>query len=322
MKQAVKNVVKSAILLLVKVMEKTKAGRYFYAQMLRTSMERVYEVKHQDVTLLFAVPNALNHYRAATFSTKEPETLEWIDGLDAGSVVWDIGANVGLYSCYAAKRRGCRVFAFEPSVFNLELLARNIFLNGLTDQITIVPLPLSEALAMSTLNMTSMEWGGALSTFGQEYGHDGQPMVSVASSEGEAVASSSDAYGHLKVFDFPTLGLSMDEAVDLLAIPRPDYIKMDVDGIEHLILKGGVACLRAAKGVLIEINDSFSAQANDASMYLQQAGFTLSEKRHAEEFNTGVARHTFNQIWVRPSVGHTDGDDGDALQRGGVHDHG
>jgi len=73
------------------------------------------------------------------FATKEPETLEWIDRIPEKSVLWDIGANVGLYSCYAAKARGCRVFAFEPSVFNLEILARNIFLNQLTDQITIVP---------------------------------------------------------------------------------------------------------------------------------------------------------------------------------------
>jgi FkbM family methyltransferase len=54
-----------------------------------------------------------------------------------GSVLWDIGANVGLYSCYAVKARDCRVFAFEPSVFNLELLARNIFLNGIADQATM-----------------------------------------------------------------------------------------------------------------------------------------------------------------------------------------
>ena len=55
-----------------------------------------------------------------------------------GSVVWDIGANVGLYSCYAAKHRGCRVFAFEPYVFNLEILARNIYLNQLSERVTIV----------------------------------------------------------------------------------------------------------------------------------------------------------------------------------------
>jgi len=95
-----------------------------------------------------------------TFSTKEPETLEWIDKIPQGSVIWDVGANIGLYTCYAAKARGCRVFAFEPSVFNLELLARNIFLNELTDRVTIIPTPLSNTLAFNALNMQTTEWGG------------------------------------------------------------------------------------------------------------------------------------------------------------------
>lgn len=262
-------------------MGKTVVGRYFYAQIINNAMSLTQEVSHSGLKLNFSIPNALNKYRADSFSTKEPETLEWIDGIPKGSVVWDIGANVGLYSCYAAKQRGCRVFAFEPSVFNLELLARNIFLNGLTEQVTIVPLPLSDALAVSTLNMTTTEWGGALSTFGQDYGHDGQVM--------------------LKVFKFPTIGLSMVDAVEFLKIPQPDYIKMDVDGIEHLILKGGAHILLKAKGVLIEINDKFTTQANDASLYLQEAGFSLKEKRHADYFDnqSGSGKYTFNQIWVK-----------------------
>src|ERR1700689_2479866 len=105
----------------------------------------------------FSVPNALNKYRVDPFSSKEPETLQWIDRIPRASVMWDVGANIGLYSCYAAKARGCRVFAFEPSVFNLEALARNIFLNRLTELITIVPLPLSDELAVSKFRMTSTD---------------------------------------------------------------------------------------------------------------------------------------------------------------------
>jgi len=279
LKKILKSILKHLIDWLVVFMRKTRAGRYAYAQIIGSAMSRTQAVSHLGVSLTFSAPNALNQYRADTFSSKEPETLEWIDGIPKGSVVWDIGANVGLYSCYAAKQRACRVFAFEPSVFNLELLARNVFLNGLTEQVTLVPLPLTDELAISTLNMTTTEWGGALSTFGQDYGHDGQAM--------------------LQVFRFPTIGLSMLDAVQLLKIPVPDYVKMDVDGIEHLILKGGAPILEQVKGVLIEINDSFAAQADNAGVYLRQAGLFMREKRHAEVFDTGMAQHTFNQIWVR-----------------------
>ena len=123
-------------------------------------MSRSQVVTHQNVSLIFSTPNPLNQYRADTFSSKEPETLEWIDRMPKGSILWDIGANVGLYSCYAAKKCGGRVFSFEPSIFNLELLGRNIFLNKLTDLVTIIPLPLSEELGVSKLNMTTTQWGG------------------------------------------------------------------------------------------------------------------------------------------------------------------
>ncbi|MEX2311782.1 MAG: hypothetical protein WD624_04920, partial [Rhodospirillales bacterium] len=36
----------------------------------------------------------------------EPETIRWLDSLPAGSVLWDIGANVGAFTVYAAIRCG------------------------------------------------------------------------------------------------------------------------------------------------------------------------------------------------------------------------
>ena len=128
--------------------------------------------------------------------------------------------------------------------------------------------------------MTSTVWGGALSTFGQSYGHDGQSIN--------------------KIFEFPTVGISITEAVALLKIPQPEYIKMDVDGIEHLILKGAAPILPRVKSILIEINDNFADQATQASKYLKEAGFTLIEKKHADCFDSAdsAAKYTFNQIWL------------------------
>jgi hypothetical protein len=140
-------------------------------------MNRTRKIQHNNIDLIFCIPNAVNIYRADTFSKKEPETLDWIDNMPRNSVVWDIGANVGLYSCYAAKSRECLVYAFEPSVFNLELLARNIYLNSSTKLITIIPLPLSDVLSNNTFNMVNIDWGGAMSTFGKSYGHDGKLWI-------------------------------------------------------------------------------------------------------------------------------------------------
>jgi FkbM family methyltransferase len=218
--------------------------------------------------------------RVSTFSTKEPETLEWIDAIPEGAVLWDIGANVGLYSCYAAKSRKCRVFSFEPSVFNLELLARNIFINDLVDRVVIIPFPLSDALKVSTLNMTSTDWGGALSTFGEEYGDDGKAMN--------------------KLFEFSSIGMTMDDVVRLLNIPQPSHIKMDVDGLEHLILSGGQSVLRNVSELAIEVNEDFVEQSENVTRHCSDAGLVFKEKRHSAMFNNNARfGQTYNQVWFR-----------------------
>ena len=52
----------------------------------------------------FFCPNELSKWRVETLYTKEPETLEWIDEFEQNKeiIFWDIGANIGLYSIYAA----------------------------------------------------------------------------------------------------------------------------------------------------------------------------------------------------------------------------
>jgi FkbM family methyltransferase len=275
MKQLIKKMLEGSL----RSLNRSSMGTRVNQIVANSMMSNTRSVEHAGVKLSFVVPNFVNTWRIDSFSSKEPETLEWIDSFPEGSVVWDIGANVGLYSCYAAKRRRCRVFAFEPSVFNLELLARNVWINGLSDLVTLVPLPLSDTLSNSTLNMTSTDWGGAMSTFDKSYTHDGSALR--------------------KVFEFRTLGVSMDDAVAHLGIPAPDYIKMDVDGIEHLILKGGPTTLRAARGALVEINEEFEKQARDSDEYLRAAGLVLKEKRHADTFETTIFKNCYNQIWDR-----------------------
>lgn len=278
----IKNLIKRLIARAVFSLSKTSVGLYIYQQIIDTAMSRKSTVSYRSHDIIFVVPNWLTQYRIDTFAIKEPETLEWIDSIPEDSVLWDVGANIGLYGIYAAKARNCRVYAFEPSVFNLELLARNIFANGLTDQVCIVPVALSDQLGTNQMHMTTTEWGGALSTFGQDFGWDGKVIR--------------------QVFEFQTLGLSMEDAMQRLAIPRPDYIKMDVDGLEHMILKGGADVLQGIKGILIEINDDFHEQAEQCQQLLSRAGLVLKEKRHSEMIatNTQGFQNSYNQIWIRP----------------------
>jgi len=280
MKFFIKKVLKIIILGTLRLLFFGKIGAFIQNETTKYIVNKTLLVSHNDCSLRLSIPNGICNFRAITFANKEPETLDWIDSMPNDSVLWDVGANVGLYSIYAAKKRNCTVFSFEPSVFNLEFLARNIFTNNLVSNIFIVPLALSDKLDISNFNMGTTDWGGALSTFDKNYGYDGKDMETV--------------------FKYNTIGLSMSDAVEKLKISKPDFIKIDVDGIEHLILSGGEEILSNIKGILIEVNDNFEAQRDVVSDLLTKSGLTLNDKIHSEmvessnEFNS-----IFNQIWSR-----------------------
>ena len=73
--------------------------------------------------------------------------MYWLNHIvGPGDVVYDIGANVGAYSLYAAKRLDSinpegKVYAFEPAFSNFFSLCRNIELNHLHD--VVVPFALA-----------------------------------------------------------------------------------------------------------------------------------------------------------------------------------
>jgi FkbM family methyltransferase len=273
MTKIMKHLIKRLIVGSLSWFPRTLLGRYIYEQIINVAMDQKDVLSYRSHQMTFTVPNELNQYRISTFANKEPETLQWIDSMPRRAVLWDVGANIGLYTIYAAKARNCRVFAFEPSIFNLELLARNIFSNALQDKVTIVPVALSDKVGSSMFKMSNTDWGGALSTFGESFDQNGNVMN--------------------EVFEYQTIGVSMNDAVSLLEIPVPKFLKIDVDGIEHFILRGGADVLNKVESVLVEINDDFTAQAEETAQHLKNAGLSLYRKC---DLGTG---NQYNQWWIR-----------------------
>ena len=279
MKKIFKILIKKFIKNFVTIASTNRIGRYFNEYLVKYIFEQKRNINYKNIKLAFYSPNRLNKFRIDTFSSKEPETLNWIEKFSQGSIFWDIGANIGLYSCYAAKLKNCNVYAFEPSIFNLEILTKNVFLNQLSNNVIIISLPLIDKLKESEFKMTMTDWGGSMSTFGEDYKHDGSKLK--------------------KEFSYNTVGLSMDECVDILKIRQPNYIKIDVDGIEHLILKGGARTLNKAKSVLVEVDENFTLQVEKTKEYLTKAGLKLKEKLQSDLIRKSKFKSIFNQIWEK-----------------------
>lgn len=239
--------------------------------------------KNVEVTLNFYTPNTVSEHRVDLYTSKEPEILDWIDSYQGDGDLYDIGANIGLYSVYFGKTKTGRVFSFEPSIFNLELLGKNISLNKLDDKVLIIPNPLSNFNNHAMFNLSSMEVGGASHAFGVDYGDSGDDLDAVMS--------------------YQTLGLSLNFLYqNKLLDSIPALIKIDVDGIEHLILEGATEILahEECRSIFIEINDNFHDQSNTATKILVDSGFKLKGVyKQGIKLKSSKGFANANQIWEK-----------------------
>jgi FkbM family methyltransferase len=186
----------------------------------------------------YAVSNRVSRKRVTTLLSKEPTTLAWIRSFGKDDVLYDVGANVGMYTVYAAVAAGCRVFAFEPEALNYAELNKNLYLNRLYDRVRAYCCAVSDRAGPDTLY---------LSTFAQSYSHHdfGEnrwegPVTKIAPNP-----ASRPTQG--------CLGVTLDGLAGL-ALPRPTHVKVDVDGLEWRVLAGAKETLAdpALKTVLVE----------------------------------------------------------------------
>lgn len=237
----------------------------------------------------FFIPNQLVEWRVDTFHTKEPETLEWIDTFDKSGdfIFWDIGANIGLYSIYnSLKHKKSQTISFEPSTSNLRVLSRNISINNLFDRIKIFTAPLTKG-ENKFLIMKEGEFqeGGALNSFGENFDFEGKKFSSK--------------------MNYQIYGTNINYLIDNKILDIPDYIKIDVDGIEHLILEGGNKYLsnKKIKSLSIEINENFTEQHEKVIEIMKKNDFKILHKKHNEDlfkndpYNKFI--RIFNYIFIR-----------------------
>ena len=105
--------------------------------------------------------------RAGSIFTKQPSTIEWIDRFQPDSVFWDIGANVGVYTLYAARRGDIQVVAFEPAAVNYFVLSANCELNGFDDCVTCLQVGLGSVKSVARLEVSQFEPGQSFSFKGK-----------------------------------------------------------------------------------------------------------------------------------------------------------
>ncbi len=197
---------------------------------------KVVKVPFEDTELIYEAANSAVVWRAKTLYGKEPDTVAWIKQFNADDVFVDIGANVGMYTVLAARGRGARVYAFEPESQNFALLVRNVLYNQLQDRCTVFPMAVADRFKVDHLYLSQFGLGGSCHTFGENVDF------------------------HLKARNHTLsqgcVAMPLDDLVADGTVPEPNHVKIDVDGLEHLVLTGMTETLNhpALKSVLVELN--------------------------------------------------------------------
>ncbi|ATE66033.1 class I SAM-dependent methyltransferase [Rhizorhabdus dicambivorans] len=219
-------------------------------------------------------------WRYDTLLDKEPETIEWIDGFEPGDTLWDIGANVGIYSIYAGVK-GVRTFGFEPHFANYHQFCTTIALNGLQDVVTPLCLAFAEGKSIAEMNLASLDIGTSMSNFGEARDFRGQPFE--------------------PAFRQGMVGYDIDSFIADFGMEVPTHLKIDVDGIELPIIRGARHTLADARlrSVSIELIDSDEAQVSAVTAILEKAGLHFVHKRQNAAFATPQTRDVLNFLFHR-----------------------
>lgn len=217
--------------------------------------------------LVFDGPSGRALHDANGFNRDEPETVAWVDSIPKDAVFWDIGANVGLYSIFAAKR-GVRVLAFEPACSTLAVLTRNIELNGVSDKVAAYGVALADRTRLDALFMDAgrTEPGHAVHSFGTR-----------ATVAGDIVGG----------FQQATIGYAADDFIRQFSAPAPTHVKLDVDGIEAAILRGAQGAMTSTvRELMVEIYDEMNPQqAHEIRAVVEELGFIETPTAHPEGRN-------------------------------------
>ena len=189
-----------------------------------------------DLPFKMLIETPTEQYRADTFWTKEPETIEWIKTFDEHDVIYDIGANIGIYTMYCAWLRPLMaIHAMEPDRRNFSRLQDNVLLNGF-ENAACHNIALSNYSGIDRFYVRKAETGASGGQIGHSKDEEGRKF-DARESVWITVCS---FYDFLHVFH----------------AEEPDHIKIDVDGQEEAIIDGicSVATKKPIKSLLVEVN--------------------------------------------------------------------
>jgi FkbM family methyltransferase len=193
-----------------------------------------------------------------------------VETVKSGSVVWDVGANMGLFTFASAGLAGPqgRVFAFEPDALLVRLLRRSARLNPTAAPVEVLPCAVSNSISLARFN----------------------------------IAERSRATNYLEGFgSTQTGGVRESETVVTIPldwmseqIPQPDVLKIDVEGAESAVFRGAAQMLKSKRPILLfEVRPQYW---DEISHFLLNLGYTLYDSDLSARDRRPLTQFAYNTL--------------------------
>jgi FkbM family methyltransferase len=189
-------------------------------------MRKTKECKHGTFTYYtndFWIGGALD----VTGEYSEEEVQKLLSLIDKNSIVVEVGANIGSITVPMAKK-AAQLYAFEPQPDTFKLLEGNIAQNTLQGHTTVFPIALSDTEGEAAI--TAVDYDG------------------IKINGGAASISDDAREGSIRVKT-----ATLDDT--FIELGRMDLLKIDVEGHEIEVLKGGTETIKRLRPLIYVEND-------------------------------------------------------------------
>ena len=198
----------------------------------------------------FNIDSGIELLRVNTLMGEEQILSQFLSELRAGDVVYDIGANIGLFTCFAATTiPDGTIIGFEPHPVNADRLRENLSMNGGSNY-QIMEYALSNVDSKGYLHVSESQLGA------------GRSSVSV---EGDVCIQQCKA----------------ESLIDDDLIPPPTVVKIDVEGAELRVLEGFGSHLDDIRTLFCEVHPkemrSFGDTPEELEALLESRGLTITD---------------------------------------------
>ena len=203
--------------------------------------------------------------RLDAYHNDEPKTIRWIENFNPNGIFYDIGSNIGGFSFIAKMiHQNMTIFSFEPNFMNYMVQIQTIKKNNL--------------IGINSLNVAINDCD-SYDFFYYESNKEGSK-----GNFGDVLKSNlkkskwGNPFKKGVNFQLPIMGMSIDSLIKRFDLPCPNYLKIDVDGNERLVVGGMIEVLKnqELKEIMIEVDEVVN---QDGQIYdiIESNGFTETQ---------------------------------------------